>query len=33
MCLSSDGQLLFVTNFGSNALQIIDAQNPPIDRK
>jgi DNA-binding beta-propeller fold protein YncE len=33
MCVSSNGQTLFVTNFGSSSLEIIDAQNPPIDFK
>jgi DNA-binding beta-propeller fold protein YncE len=33
MWVSSDGQTLFVANFGSSSLEIIDAQNPPIESK
>jgi YVTN family beta-propeller protein len=33
LCVSSDGRTLFVSNFGSNSLEIIDAQNPPVESK
>lgn len=31
MCVSADGKTLLVANSGSNTLEIIDAQNPPIE--
>ena len=31
MCVSADGKTLFVTNFASNSLEIIDAENPPVE--
>jgi YVTN family beta-propeller protein len=33
MSVSSDGRTLFVSNFGSNSLEVIDAQNPPVESK
>ena len=33
MCISADGKTLCVTNFRSSTLEIIDAKNPPIERK
>jgi DNA-binding beta-propeller fold protein YncE len=33
MCVSADGKTLCVTNFRSSTLEIIDAQNPPFERK
>jgi DNA-binding beta-propeller fold protein YncE len=33
MCVSADGRTLFVSNFGSSSLEIIDAQNPPIQSR
>ncbi len=33
MRVSTDGSTLFVTNFNSSSLEIIDAQNPPLERK
>ena|ERR1700677_852762 len=31
MCVSSDGTTLFLTNFMSGSLEVIDAENPPIE--
>jgi YVTN family beta-propeller protein len=33
MCVSADGRILFVSNFGSNSLEVIDAEKPPIESK
>jgi YVTN family beta-propeller protein len=33
MCVSSDGRTLFVSNFGSSSLEVIDARNPPVESK
>ena len=33
MCISADGKTLFLTNFNSDSLQVIDAQNPPIESR
>lgn len=33
MAVSSDGRTLFVTNFGSNALQVLDIAHLPVDPK
>jgi len=33
MCVSSDGRTLFVSNFSSNSLEVIDAENPPVESK
>lgn len=33
MCVTADGRTLLVSNFGSNSLEIIDAQNPPVNGK
>ncbi len=33
MCVSSDGRKLFVANFASQSLEIIDAEHPPIEGK
>jgi DNA-binding beta-propeller fold protein YncE len=33
MRVSADGKTLFLTNFNSNSLEIIDAQNPPLQPK
>jgi DNA-binding beta-propeller fold protein YncE len=33
LCVSTDGKTLCVTNFRSSTLEIIDAENPPIERK
>lgn len=33
MCVSADGKTLAVANFGSDTLEIIDAENPPIDAR
>jgi DNA-binding beta-propeller fold protein YncE len=33
MCVSADGRILFVSNFSSNSLEVVDAENPPIESK
>jgi DNA-binding beta-propeller fold protein YncE len=33
ICLSPDGKYLYVANFGSDELEIIDAHNLPLQRK
>jgi DNA-binding beta-propeller fold protein YncE len=33
MCVTSDGKTLLVSNFGSDSVEVIDAQNPPVEGK
>jgi DNA-binding beta-propeller fold protein YncE len=33
MCVSPDGGILFLSNFGSDSLEVIDARNPPVERR
>jgi DNA-binding beta-propeller fold protein YncE len=33
MCVTSDGKTLLVCNFGSDSVEVIDAQNPPVEGK
>lgn len=33
MCVTSDGKTLLLSNFGSDSVEVIDAQNPPVEGK